>query len=139
MVNRTLCNTERELLQSLKKALLEKLNLVEIEIYDLAVQRVLLPLAVYSPQDLLPPDVGELVRDIPHNKPDGKVPIGRSLEISLAMTTIMQHSTNQVVEVIGAAVIYALGQGYGTVSFGTTQQRSEPDKPSGAVVIRIQR
>ncbi len=138
-VNKTLYSTEKALLQSLKKLLYKKSPLVEIGIHDLAAQRVLLPLAVYSPKDLLPPNVGELVEDMLCDKLDKMVPIGRTLEVSLAMAQIMQDSQNPVVVVVGAAVLYALGQGYGTISFSTTPTLSASNQSSGAVLIRISR
>ena len=136
-VNNTPCRTEKDLQHSLKKVFCKKQILVEIEIYELAAQRILLPLAVYSPRDLLPPKVGELVNNISREAPSGKVLMGHDLAISLATANIMQTSTNQLVRVTCAAIHSALGQGYGTISFGTTQTSSSQSESSGAVLIRI--
>lgn len=137
-VNGHPCYAETDLNRQLRKALSGRSASVTVDIYDPAAQRGFLSLAVYSPEELLPQAVGSLVGKM-HR---GAVTRGTShrsenLEMSLAITSLMNHSQSSTAMVVGAAVLSAINKGYHNVSFSTSQAVSHPEVTSGAVVIRM--
>ncbi len=139
-VNRQPCYTEAELQQRLRQLLSGKLTPLEIAIYEPAAQRVFLSLVVYSPEELLPQDIGILVGNMGCGSAHRTKPTDRpeNLGLSLAITAVMNNSQNPTAVVIGAALLSGINKGYKNVSFGTNQQASCSGDNPGAVVIWIQ-
>lgn len=134
-VNRQRCSNIKELQQKLKTVLSRKLSPIEIAIHDQNAQRVLLPLAVYSPEELLPPDMRNLVEEMGRDATCQNQAVNWG--ISLAITKITGDSPNQTATVLGAAVNSAINKGYRSISFGTAQDASLHSQAPGAVLIRM--
>jgi len=136
-VNSRPCHSEIELQRILRQVLSERRSPIEIAIHEPAAQRAFLPLAMYSPEELLPQGVGNLVGDI-RRAPQSKSAMQKTtqgLGISLAISNAMDAPQSRATTVIGAAVISAINKGYGTVSFGTNARLSTRSNQSGAVLI----
>lgn len=139
-VNRQRFCTDPELQRKLRKVLSGKLGSLQIAIHDPTAQRVFLSLAVYSPEELLPQGVGSLVGNIGRSSTPGRIPSEKPehLGTSLAITKMMNETQSPTARVIGAAVLSGINKGYRKVSFGTTQQVSNPGDTPGAVIICMQ-
>lgn len=139
-VNRQPCRTEADLQQKLRQVLAEKRGSVEIAIHEPVAQRVFLSLAVFSPEELLPQDVGSVVGNMSRGSTTGTARLERpsNLGMSLAITAITRDSQSQTAVVLGAALLSAMNKGYDNVSFGTSHSVSQHGEKPGAVLIWMQ-
>lgn len=129
-VNCQHCCTETELQRRLRQAITKKLTPVEIAIHDPIAQRVFLSFAVYSPQELLSPAVRDVVASLSQNLSKCTKSVGNpthNLELSLAITEAINSSQGSAELLVGSALLFAIHQGYGTISFRTASQNKSTD------------
>lgn len=139
-VNHQTCLTKRELQRRLRQVLSAKRGPVEIAIHDPTAQRVFLALAVYSPEELLPQGMGSLVGDMrSHCAKNSKRmdELASNLEISLAITALINKSPSPTAKLIGGIIIHAINKGYRKISFGTTHQVCPQREKTGVVWIQM--